>query len=144
MSPEQHYRKLEKLYHGAPINQFFAPSLRVSDGEAEIRVAVRDEFMHAAEAVHGSVYFKMLDDAAFFAVNSRVHDVLVLTASFNLYLLRPIATGSLRAVGRSVHSTTRTHLGEAELFDEDERLIARGSGSFTNSRIALTPEIGYI
>jgi acyl-coenzyme A thioesterase PaaI-like protein len=35
---------------------------------------------HSIHAVHGSVYFKALDDAAFFAVNSLVEDVFVLTA----------------------------------------------------------------
>jgi acyl-coenzyme A thioesterase PaaI-like protein len=66
-------------------------------------IPVRPEFFHAAHAVHGSVYFKALDDAAFFAVNSLVTDVFVLTASYNLYLTRPVTEGALRAVGRVVH-----------------------------------------
>jgi hypothetical protein len=35
---------------------------------------VRPDFFHAAHAVHGSVYFKALDDAAFFAVASLVQE----------------------------------------------------------------------
>jgi acyl-coenzyme A thioesterase PaaI-like protein len=42
----------------------------------------------------GSVYFKMLDDAAFFAVNSIVEDVFVYTVSLNVQLLRPVASGT--------------------------------------------------
>ena len=37
---------------------------------------------HAAGAVHGSYYFKVLDDACYFAANSLVSDVFVLTVSF--------------------------------------------------------------
>jgi hypothetical protein len=28
--------------------------------------------------------------------------------------------------------------------DEERRLVARGSGSFMRSRIALTPQVGYL
>ena len=61
-----HHRKLEAMYLGGPINAFYRPTIAVSDGEAVIEMDVRPEFWHAASAMHGSVYFKLLDDAAFF------------------------------------------------------------------------------
>lgn len=141
---DEHFRKLERMYHqAAHINLFFRPTLHVSQGAAEILMPVRPEFFHAAHAVHGSVYFKALDDAAFFAVNSLVTDVFVLTASFNIYLLRPVTGGVLRAVGRIVHRSRSHFLAEAELFDGEERQVARGSGSFVRSNIALSPDVGY-
>jgi uncharacterized protein (TIGR00369 family) len=141
---EEHFRKLERMYHGAPINVYFQPTLRVSNGTAELQMAVKPEFFHAAHAVHGSVYFKALDDAAFFAVNSLVTDVFVLTASYNIYLTRPVTAGVLRASGRVVHRSRTLFLAEAELFDGEERHVARGSGSFMRSTIALTPDVGYV
>jgi uncharacterized protein (TIGR00369 family) len=141
---EEHFRKLERMYHGAPINQFFQPTLRVSDGTAELHVPVKPEFFHAAHAVHGSVYFKALDDAAFFAVSSLVTDVFVLTASYNIYLTRPVVEGTLQAFGRVVHRSRTLFLAEAELLDGQQRQVARGSGSFMRSTIALTSEVGYV
>src|SRR6185503_14989505 len=135
----EHFRKLERLYHGAPINQFFRPTLAVSHGAAELVLPVRPEFFHAAGAVHGSVYFKALDDAAFFAVNSVVTDVFVLTASFTIHLLRPVSEGALRATGRVVHRSRQLFLADAELFDDASRQIARGTGSFMRSSIPLSP-----
>ncbi len=61
--PEQHYRLLENMYHGAPTNRYYSPRLTVSHGAAEVRVAVKPDFLHSGHAVHGSVYFKCLDDA---------------------------------------------------------------------------------
>ncbi len=61
--PEQHYRLLEQMYHNAPTNRYYYPVLIVSHAAAEVRVPVRPEFMHSGHAVHGSVYFKCLDDA---------------------------------------------------------------------------------
>ena len=143
VDPEEHHRRLERLYAAAPINRYFEPALRISEGRAEVTIPVKPEFFHAAGAVHGSVYFKALDDAAFFAANSLVFDVFVLTASFNVYLTRPISEGEIRASGIVVHRSTNLIVAESVLLDSGGRQIARGSGTFMRSRIALTPGIGY-
>lgn len=140
---EQHYRKLEKMYLAAPINAYYRPKISISRGVAEIVMPMDPKFFHAAGAVHGSVYFKALDDAAFFAVNSLVEDTFALTLTYNVYLLRPISHGSMRAVGRVVHAGARTFIAEAEVFDSQGQVIARGSGTFVKSKIKLSPELGY-
>ena len=65
------------MYLSAPANVYFRPSISIEAGACEVRLDVRDDFFHAAHAVHGSVYFKLLDDATFFAVASEVDDVFV-------------------------------------------------------------------
>jgi len=52
------------------------------------------------------------------------------TASFTTYLLRPVSSGRVRSIGRVVHAARSQHLAEAELFDGDGRLIAKGCGAF--------------
>jgi uncharacterized protein (TIGR00369 family) len=138
-----HYRRLEHLYASAPVSQWYGSAIQIDDGRADVRVAARPEFHHAARAVHGSVYFRLLDDAAFFAANSRVTDVLVLTVSFTVHFMRSIATGELRARGRVVHGGGRLFMAEADLVDATDRLLGRGSGVFTRSNIPLDPTIGY-
>ncbi|MDX1645390.1 MAG: PaaI family thioesterase [Thermoanaerobaculia bacterium] len=137
MSNAEHFRRLERLYHSAPTNRYYEPRIEVGDGVAEVSLTIKPDFLHAAAAVHGSVYFKLLDDAAFFAANSRVEGVFVLTASFNLHFLRPVSTGRLRARGRLVNASRRLLVAESELFDEDDRLLARGSGTFMPSELDL-------
>jgi len=139
----EHYRKLERLYAAAPVSQWYGATIAIAEGQAEVRIATRPEFYHAAHAVHGSVYFRALDDAAFFAVNSQVREVLVLTVSFTVHFARPLTGGELRAVGRLVHRSGRLLLAEAELLDSGGQLLAMGSGVFTRSAIALDPSIGY-
>jgi uncharacterized protein (TIGR00369 family) len=143
MAAGDHHRRLERMYLKAPVNAYFNPSIQIRDGEADIVIPIQPAFFHAAHAVHGSVYFKAMDDAAFFAVNSLVEDVFVLTASFNLYLLRPISAGEMRATGRVVQASRRLFVAEAELVDADGRLIATGTGTFMRSGVALGPEVGY-
>jgi uncharacterized protein (TIGR00369 family) len=144
MTPaDEHFRKLERMYHGAPINRFFEPVIRISEGHAEITMAMKPDFFHAANAVHGSVYFKALDDSAFFAANSLVTDVFVLTVTYTVYLTRPISEGEMHARGRVVHRSKNLIIADAELLDSSDRQIARGSGTFMRSQIPLSPAIGY-
>jgi uncharacterized protein (TIGR00369 family) len=139
----EHFRKLERMYASAPINAFFRPVLTVGEGTAELVMPVREEFFHAAHAMHGAVYFKALDDAAFFAANSLVTDAFVLTVSYTVHLTRPVTGGSVRASARVVHHSRSLLLADAELFDQEGRQVARGTGSFMPSRTPLSEEIGY-
>ena len=143
MSNPQHFRKLERMYLSAQTNEYYRPRIEVGEDTAEIVIDVRPEFFHAARAVHGSVYFKALDDAAYFAVNSLIKDVLVLTSQFNIYLVRPVSRGELKAQGHVVHRSKRIFLAQAELRDADGNTLARGSGSFMRSRIPLSADVGY-
>ena len=140
----EHFRRLERMYASAPINEFFAPRLYIPEaGIAELRMTIRPDFHHAAHAAHGAVYFKALDDATFFAANSIVEDVFVLTVSFNLYLTRPVTEGEVLARGRVVSRSKRLYLAEGTLEDARGREIARGSGAFMPSTTALSDDIGY-
>jgi uncharacterized protein (TIGR00369 family) len=143
MSDDEHFRRLERMYASAPINDYFRPTMRVSEGRAVITMEVRRDFFHAANAAHGALYFKALDDAAFFAVNSLVADVFVLTVSLNAYLIRPVSEGKITAVGQVVHRSRRLYVAESQLSDSEGREIARASGTFMPSDIPLSPAIGY-
>lgn len=139
----EHCRKLENMYLGAPINEFFRPEILIEEGRCEIRMEVKEEFLHAANAVHGSVYFKALDDTAFFAANSVVEDVFVLTSNFTIYFLRPVSEGELLAKGELLDSTGSTFLAKSVLYNGEGEVVARGSGTFVKSKISLTEEMGY-
>jgi len=138
-----HFRKLENMYAHAPINEYFAPRLTISEGRAEVRIDVRPDFHHAAAAMHGAIYFKALDDATFFAANSVVDDVFVLTARFEIEFLRPVSSGEILAVGQVDSDDGRRIQASGELFDDAGQLVGRGTGHFARSRIALNEGAHY-
>jgi acyl-coenzyme A thioesterase PaaI-like protein len=139
----EHYRKLERMYLAAPINEFFKPAIQIGRGTAEIKVNVDSRFFHGARAAHGAVYFKSLDDAAFFAVSSLVEDRFVLTSNFNLYMLAPVTAGVIRSVGKVVSGGGSSFLAESVLYNDQNVEIARGSGMFVKSKMTLDSEMGY-
>ncbi len=141
---DAHFRALESLYAAAPINRLFESRLHiVSEGVAEIRFTVGPEHFHAAGAVHGTAYFKMLDDAAFYAANSLVNDRFLLTTAFNLLFTRPLAPGEVIARGRWISGRRRVYVADAQLIDATGEEVARGTGTFMRSRFALSGLRGY-
>lgn len=143
MPSEEHYRRLERMYLAAPTNAYFAPAIRIGDGEAEVRLPVRPAFFHAAGAVHGAYYFKVLDDSAFFAVASVVEEHFVLTAELTVEFLRPVSSGELTAHGRLTSHEGRVYTAESVVTDAEGNEIGRAHGVFVRSRTRLTAEMGY-
>ncbi len=143
MTKDPHFVALENLYLAAPVSDLYHPSVEISDSEATIEIEVTKQFFHSAGALHGSVYFKLLDDAAFFAANSLERDVFVLTTSFTTYLTRPVSSGSIRSVGRVVNRNRSQFIAEAVLSDSDGNEIGRGNGIFVRSKILLSETPGY-
>ena len=81
-----HYKILENIYLNANLNKeiYNDTEIKISKNYSKITTPVKDDYFHALNAIHGSVYFKMLDDAAFFAAQSVVKDYMLLTKSFNI------------------------------------------------------------
>lgn len=143
MNARPHYEALQDMYAAAPINKIYKPRMKVSDSLAVIEMDVDDRFHHSGGGVHGSVYFKMLDDSAFFAANSLDDEFFVLTTSFTTYMSRPVANGTLTATGRVVDQTRSQFIAESVLINQDGTEIGRGSGIFVRGRLPLADALGY-
>ena len=145
MNHETHYRKLERMYLRANINTALFPStrIRIEKGWSEVQLDITDEYHHALGALHGSVYFKLLDDAAFFAANSMVKDVFVLTASFHIEFLRPVSVGGLKAVGKLISTGDQHLMAGSAIYNADGKKIGFGEGEFAYSKVQLSKDIGY-
>jgi uncharacterized protein (TIGR00369 family) len=139
-----HLRSLEALYASAPVNRIFASQISLPEaGRSEIRFTVDPQSFHAAGAAHGTLYFKMLDDAAFYAANGLVSDRFLLTTAFNLHFTKPMRGGEARAEGRWISGKRRVFVAEARIIDAEGEECARGTGTFMRSHIALSGLDGY-
>ncbi|MGE0562387.1 MAG: PaaI family thioesterase [Flavobacteriales bacterium] len=139
----KHFKCLENMFYAAPINKLMKPTIKVMDGKCEIKMDVDGQFFHAAKALHGSVYFKLLDDAAFFAANSIVEDVFVVTGTYEIKFLKPIFGGKLHAVGEMTKNLGSKLEARATLFDGDGNMVGSGSGIFVKTKIELTTIESY-
>lgn len=123
-----HFEKLENMYLKSSINTELYPSTRccIGKGEAEIEIEIDSTYFHELGAIHGSVYFKLLDDASYFAMSSMVTDYFLLTHSFELEFLKPVRSGSLRAVGKIRVLKKHCMEATAQLYDATNNLVGVG------------------
>jgi uncharacterized protein (TIGR00369 family) len=134
---EEHFTELERRYHSARINHRLEPEMTVSLRSAVIRMAVGPHLFHASEAVHGSVLFKLLDDAAYFAANSMIRDSLLLTVEFTTHFVRPVSEGVLVAKGRLLHEGRTRSIAESVVQSQEQKVLAYGRGSYARGQPLL-------
>lgn len=144
MQHEDHFKRLEHLYQKAKIQELFNGStISISHSHAEITLPLQEMYFHGANAIHGAVYFKLLDDAAYFAVASVVQDVFIVTSSFQLNLLRPVSAGTVKAVGTLRSHSKNLYIAEATLFNARGKEVAFGTGQFMRTTQPLSHLEGY-
>lgn len=139
MNDQQHFMRLERMYLSAPYNQqlYHNNTIKISREQAIITTEVMEKHFHGAGAMHGSVYFKLLDDAAFFAVNSIIKDYMVYTVSYSVNLLRPVGAGIIKSVGMVKYQARNRFVADANLYDQEGKLAACGTGNFMRSPLKL-------
>ena len=123
---QSHFSKLERMYLQANVNTmiFDTTTINIRECEAEIGLTVSEKYFHALGAIHGTVYFKLLDDAAFFAANSLAEDRFLLTTSFNIQIIRPVSSGVLRSVGKVRYHSRKLFVADANLYNEQGKEVA--------------------
>ena len=141
----EHYRKLETMYLGANVNTkiFDTTTCKIEAEKATITLDISESYFHALGAIHGTVYFKMLDDAAYFAVSSVVKSCFMLTSSFNINILRPVSKGKLTAIGTIRYKSSSIFAAEAKLYNQEGKEVAFGTGNFAKSKLLLSEDVGY-
>ncbi len=139
-----HFERLIKMYAKAPIHNFYKNiDLKVEANKSSVSLPITPDFFHGGMSTHGSVYFKLLDDAAYFACQSVIEDFFIVTTNFNVNLLRPITKGTVTAIGQMDFSSKQLFTATAELFDERGRLCGKGQGQFMKSKLPLSAVDDY-
>ena len=140
---ESHLIKLKEMYLKAPINQLMKPSIKIYASRAIINMKADSNFFHAGKTLHGSIYFKMLDDASFFASQSIVSDYFLVTSNYNVHLLRPIVEEELMAEGEVISMSKSIVTASSKLFNSSGKLCAYGTGAFAKSKLKIEDAEGY-
>lgn len=140
-----HFRKLGAMYSVAGINieTFPNSTLEVGEGTSKIVLPVIPAYHHALGGMHGCIYFKLLDDASYFAAASIEFDFFLLTKSFSIQFLRPFSEGLVHAEGKFLGEQGKDYIAEASLFCESGKVLAKGTGTFAKSSTRLIEVLAY-
>ena len=143
MHKDIHFQCLIGLYRAAPINGFYQPEMQLEERIARIEIETKEKMHHTLGFIHGSVYFKMLDDAAYFAAQTTEREHFLLTSDFRIDLIRPFQLGRIVATGTVQHVGKKDILAHSELRCSKGKLLATGVGKFTRSTWLLAKQEAY-
>lgn len=100
-------------------------------GEYKLELTVVKKHCHQAGFVHGGVYLSLLDTVMSRAIRSLLGgSVYTPTMALSTSFFRPMKVGKISAEGRVVNQSRRTAFVEGSLFDDEGRLLAKGSANF--------------
>lgn len=100
--------------------------------EAVVKLQMRDELRQPHGLLHGGATASVIDTTMAFAVVTRLaEDETASTVDLNVYYLRPVTEGSIVCTAKIVKAGKRLLTVSAEIFNDDEKLVATALSTYT-------------
>jgi uncharacterized protein (TIGR00369 family) len=99
--------------------------IKVSEGSVETELAIRDSFRQQHGFIHAGVIATLGDHTAGGAARTLTGEKDVITIEFKINFLRPAKGNKLTCAGKVLHGGKQIATAEAEIFDEDGKLVAK-------------------
>jgi uncharacterized protein (TIGR00369 family) len=103
---------------------------RIQDGMIQMSFRYNEEIGRSGKMVHGGIGMYVIDTAAGLAVMTENQGIDQLTIELKVNFLEPLKKSPFRVVGRTVRVGKTTAVAEAEIRDTDDRLCAKGLGTW--------------
>ncbi len=112
-------------------DRFLGLETKRIDGGAEVRLEIKEQMLNSRGLVHGGVICSLVDQA----IGAAVHFALgrgrrAVTVELKVNFLAPSTGGTVTAKGRLIREGKRLFVGEAEVLDQEGRMIAKGLGTW--------------
>lgn len=101
----------------------------VEPGGAIVYIDIEEIHLNGNGTLHGGVHASLIDNAMGLAVISRVA-VRTATVAMNVHFLGPVSGGRITCRAEVVHRTRRLATVEGKVYDEEDNLVAMGTGTF--------------
>jgi uncharacterized protein (TIGR00369 family) len=99
-------------------------------GHVVLELVAGPQHRHGGGVVQGGVITQIADAAMGMSLATLQEDgIWNTTIELKINFLRPVVEGRLRAIGRVVEMRQTLLFGEADVIDDDDRLIARASST---------------
>ena len=129
---DEQRRRVEHAREGVPFLKLLGIEIEtVGPGTATLVVPVRPELMRNDWIVHGGVMASLIDSAFAFAIIPLLGDgERTVTVDLTIHYLRPLSSGTAKAVARVVRTGRRVVTVSADLFDDNEKLAATALSTY--------------
>jgi uncharacterized protein (TIGR00369 family) len=108
-------------------------------GTSRVEIRLQEKHLQPFGVVHGGVFSTIIDAAAFWAVYPEIDPEMGMTSvDLKLNYLAPATSGTLVALGRRIKVGKTLGLAEAQVANQDGRILAHGT-----STVILLPEVSF-
>jgi uncharacterized protein (TIGR00369 family) len=98
-------------------------------GLARMKMKVKEEFINPNNVCHGGISFSLLDTAMGMSIRTFGKEITTIEMNLN-YLYPANENDILMAIGRVIKNGSRIVVCEGELYNQDNKLLAKSRGSF--------------
>ncbi len=121
---------------------FRLQSMKILDFDLDtshIEIDLEKKHLQPFGVVHGGVFSTIIDAAVFWCIYGEIDENAgMTTVDLNVNYLAPAVSGKLIARGRRIKLGKTLGLGEAQVTDEEGRILAHGT-----STVMILPDIGF-
>jgi uncharacterized protein (TIGR00369 family) len=123
---EARVARIHEAFASVPYAKFLGLELgEMKPGEASLHLEVRDELRQNQGVVHGGAVASLIDTASAFAVVTQLEpNERVTTTDLTIHYLRPVTSGRLTAMARTVRAGRRLFVLSVEVIDDQQKLVA--------------------
>ena len=133
MSPVQNVKRARELLAAEPAGWMETLGARITEaepGRVVLELAAGPRHRHGGGVVQGGVITQIADAAMGMSLATLQEDRMWnTTIELKINFIRPFVQGRLRAIGRVVEIKSTLLFSEADVVDDDDRLIARASST---------------
>ncbi len=131
---------LAKLFQAAPIATHLGMTIRFDEKfRAIFELPYTGRMNNGIGTIHGGAIATLIDNAAWFTIAAR-QEGWIATVEMQIRMLEPVRGEAIWSRGKIIRLGKRLSTAEAEVRTSDNRLIAKGSGTFTTTSVEFDPE----
>lgn len=103
------------------------------EDEILIKLSMKNDLLNTNKILHGGVHASMLDTVQTITLRS-IYQCPVTAMNLDVHYFAPVNTGPLFARAKLLQKGYKMAVLEAEIIDENETLIAKGTGTYKINR----------
>ncbi len=130
---ESHIQKAQQVFNTTPFIQLIGMEfVDLKDGEATIKLKMRDKLRQPHGLLHGGATASVIDTAMAFAVATKLAEgEKASTVDLTVHYLRPVITGEIVCTATVVRGGRRLLTISAEVLNNEGKLIATALSTYT-------------
>ncbi|OLO28667.1 hypothetical protein BTR23_17280 [Alkalihalophilus pseudofirmus] len=101
----------------------------IQEGEVQLHLEVKDDFMNTIHTVHGGVFASVIDTTMGMTARSYLGSPFT-TVNLNVHFVKAVSKGSIWSKGKIIAHGKSIFTVQADIFNDENELCAHGTGTF--------------